>query len=256
MAATRWKINPKLRLNNKFQHDRDWDSFLDFRAAEMGVWYKQEYHVSGGERTLAYQDYFLKKFKIMFKSNRVHLSHVENNGLEQNSTCSSLNVYPGRDWPGKPCLAWVVINSVLGSQCVVQAHFFQSGRRGDRRQQSGQFLFGREMAEDRAAAGEQQQGAEGLAGLGGRQDWGEARGEEKHLGSPVRGAPGDTQGKEEEKQDGEESWHCPPSVRARLLSINESVTGEFSYYFQNSHGGEGEMQRFHPETDENHNNAR
>ena len=52
------------------------------------------------ERTLAYQDYFLKTFKIMFKSNRVHLSHVENNGLEQNSTCSSLNVYPGPGWPG------------------------------------------------------------------------------------------------------------------------------------------------------------
>ena len=70
----------------------------------MGVWYKQEYHVSGGEGTLAYQDYFLKKFKIMFKSNRVHLSHVENNGLEENSTCSSLNVDPGRGWPGKPGL--------------------------------------------------------------------------------------------------------------------------------------------------------
>ena len=69
---------------------------------------------------------------------------------------------------GLACPAWVVINSVLGSQCAVQAHFFKTGRRGE--QQAGQFLFGREMAEDRAAAGEQQQGAEGLAGLGGRQD--------------------------------------------------------------------------------------
>ena len=103
--------------------------------------------------------------------------------------------------PGR--LAWVVINSVLGSQCAVQAHFFKAGRRGE--QQAGQFLFGREMAEDRATSGARQQGAEGVAGLGPGQHGGEARGEEKCLGYPVRASPGASQGEEEEKQDGEES---------------------------------------------------
>ena len=68
---------------------------------------------------------------------------------------------------GLGSLAWVVINSVLGSQCAIQAHFLKTGRR---EQQSGKFLFGGEMAEDRATTGPEQQGAEGVAGLGGGQD--------------------------------------------------------------------------------------
>ena len=111
------------------------------------------------------------------------------------------------------------------------------------------------MAEDRATAGREQQGAEGVAGLGRGQDWGEAGGEEECLRSgDLRASAGDHQGQEEEKQDGEEGWHRPPSVRERLLS-DDWVSGEF-HYFQNSDGGEGEMQGFHTETDENHNNAR
>ena len=104
---------------------------------------------------------------------------------------------------GLGSLAWVVINSVLGSQCAVQAHFFKTGRRGE--QQAGQFLFGREMAEDRATSGAGQQGAEGVAGLGAGQHGGEARGQEKCLGSTVRASSGASQAEEEEKQDGEES---------------------------------------------------
>ena len=65
-------------------------------------------------------------------------------------------------WAGQPGLAWVVINSVLGSQCAIQAHFLKTGR-GE--QQSGKFLFGREVAEDRATTGPEQQGAEAQAGV-------------------------------------------------------------------------------------------
>ena len=104
-----------------------------------------------------------------------------------------------------------VINSVLGSQCAFQAHFFKTGRREF---QNRKFLFGWKVAEDREAAGEQHQGPEGLAGLGRGQDWGEARGQEEHLRPPVWGSAGGPGGEseEEEEQDGQESRHCPSSV--------------------------------------------
>ena len=60
------------------------------------------------------------------------------------------------------------------------------------------------MAENRAAAGPEQQGAEGVAGLGRGQDGGQAGREEESLRSGGRASPGDRQSQEEEKQDGEE----------------------------------------------------
>ena len=76
------------------------------------------------------------------------------------------------------------------------------------------------MEEDREATGEQHQGVEGVAGMGGGQVRGEARGQEGtdsggslDTGGGASGRHAQQGGQEEEEQDGQETGYCPSKVR-------------------------------------------